>query len=225
MGFVAQEAVCIEADSFLRMPICRLDSALFADRDIKKVAGELGGFCLSTAAVLVAWRAWDNSRRLRLWLIGGIALSIALCSFAFALPFLQSESLVSIPYKYNPFRHNVGWKELGLQLAAAGYDPDAHVLASDKYQITSILSFYGPNQKRAYFLNLQGVRKNQFSYWPSMAQEKKGKTVFFVAVENFSLSDPKWVSLEADYKLKLAPYFSDVRFLGVRPSFMMTASL
>jgi len=185
----------------------------------KKMQGNWVDFAYPSAAVLVGWYAWDNSKRLRPWLIGGIALSVVLCAFTLSIPHILSESLFPLPPKANVFKHNVGWKDLNLELTAAGYNPSEHFLFADKYQITSILSFYAPEQKPAYFLNLLGIRKNQFSFWPGMAQEQKGKTGYFVVVENASLSDPKWETLEADYKKKLAPFFSNVRYLGVRPLF------
>lgn len=185
----------------------------------KKMQGNWVDFAYPAAVVLVAWHAWDGSRRLRPWLVAGVVTSMMLSLFAFAIPTLQSESLLAVPYKFNPFRHNAGWRELPLELAAAGYNPEKHFLFADKYQTSSILSFYGPEQKRAYFLNLQQIRKNQFSYWPGLADEQVGETGFFVVVENLPLNSPKWESLEAEYKEKLAPYFRDVRYLGVRPIF------
>lgn len=185
----------------------------------KKMQGNWVDFAYPAAAVLIAWRAWDNSARMRPWLVGGIALSGLLCAFVFLIPVLESENLSPIGYKQNPFKHNVGWRELGLELTASGYDPSKHFLLSDRYQGTSILYFYGPGQKRAYFLNLQGIRKNQFSYWPTAAEDQKGKTGYFVAVENWPLSDSRWKDLTADYQHELSPFFDDVRFLGIRPIF------
>lgn len=185
----------------------------------KKMQGNWVDFAYPAAAVLVAWHAWDNSRQLRPWLIGGVVFSTVLCLFVFAIPTLQKEAIVPLAYKINPFRHNVGWQQLSKELDAAGYDPSEHFLCADKYQTTSVLSFYGREQRRAYFLNLAGIRKNQFSYWPGLAQEQMGKTGYFVVVENVPIKDPKWELLEVEYTQKLAAYFKEVNYLGVHPLF------
>lgn len=183
----------------------------------KKMQGNWVDFAFPAATVLIAWRAWERSWRLRPWLIGGVILSFSLCIFALFLPYLQSEGLLKVPYKMSPFKHNLGWDNLRLELQAAGYDPDKHFLVADKYQTTSILNFYAAKQKRTYFLNLQEIRKNQYSYWPSMAKEQVGKTAYFVVIENTPLNDPKWIALEEKYRKELSPFFAAVRFLGIRP--------
>jgi hypothetical protein len=185
----------------------------------KRLQGNWVDFAYPTAMVFVGWYAWDRQVRLRRWLIGGVVLSALLSFFALSIPYFQSQRMKVVPFKANPFKHNVGSQNLALELQAAGYDSQQHFLVSDKYQITSLLSFYGTEQKRAYFLNLHGIRKNQFSYWPGMSQEQKGKTAFFVVIENMALDDQRWLTLEEEYKVLLAPYFMHVRFLGVRPLF------
>lgn len=181
---------------------------------VKKMQGNWCVFAYPTAIVFLSWYACEHVRGKK-WLIAGVTLSAVLATLPFAIPFLQAQSIVNIPYKINPFRHNVGWDRLHDELKNVGYDPEKHFLFGDKYQVSSILSFYGPGQKRAYFLNLQGSRKNQFSYWPSMADEQIGKTGFFVLTENRMDLDDK---IEA-YQKDLEEYFSEVRLLGVRPLF------
>jgi 4-amino-4-deoxy-L-arabinose transferase-like glycosyltransferase len=147
----------------------------------------------------------------------GLALSIALTAFVLALPWIQSTSTLSqipIPYRINPFKHNVGWQNLDEALLKADYDPKIDFLFGDKYQTASILSFYSKEQKRAYFLNLNGIRNNQFSYWPSMAQKEMGKTGYFVAFENGATE----AQIEA-YTKNLLPYFKEVNYLGYFPLF------
>lgn len=185
----------------------------------KKMQGNWVDFAYPTAAVVVAWYAWDTSQRLRPWLVGGVIFSALLCFLTFAIPAVQADNLFAISYKINPFRHNVGWDALHQELAIAGYDPSKHFLFSDKYQTTSILSFYSDKQKRAYFFNLQGIRKNQFSFWPGMKEKQLRETGYFVVIENLGPENPKWKVLEAEYKEKLAPYFESVRYLGIRPLF------
>lgn len=185
----------------------------------KQMQGNWVDFAYPTAAVVTSWYAYEYRPRLRNWLFGGIGLSLFLCGFAFALPLLQSNAIGGLPYKINPFRHNVGWKDLHVQLLASGYDPAQDFLFADKYQNASLLSFYGPQQKRAYFFNLQGLRKNQFSYWPGMDQEQKGKTGYFALIENMPLEDERWEALKDAYLAKLSAYFSEVHSLELRPIF------
>jgi hypothetical protein len=102
-----------------------------------------------------------------------------------------------------------------------GYRPEEDFLIGDKYQTVSVLSFYAPGQKQAYFFNLEGTRKNQFSYWPG-PDNYQGKKAFFVVFENIpKLNDP---SLAAKYTEALSPYFDSVKFLGMRPLFEANGS-
>ena len=151
---------------------------------------------------------------------GALALCMGLMVLVFSFPYVQSHSLSSrlpIPYKISPFRHNVGWSELKPALITAGYDPDKDFLFSDKYQTASILSFYGPAQKRAYFFNLHGSRKNQFSFWPGIEKMQKGKNGFFAVIENIPQLDKD--TLAEQYVKALTPYFHSVHFMGIMPLF------
>lgn len=188
----------------------------------QKIQGNWVDFAYPTGIVFLCWVACERLKTGKIWIQIGVALSILLCLLVLSLPAIQSHSFFSqfpIPYKINPFRHNVGWDQLGRELATAGYNPKEDFLFGDKYQMSSLLSFYGPGQKRAYFLNLQGTRKNQFSFWPSMAQEVKGKTGFFVAVENVPHLIQNQAEQIATYQKLLETYFREVIFLGVKPLF------
>ena len=143
-----------------------------------------------------------------------IALSLILMIFAFSIPNLEEKGY-GIAYRLNPFRHNVGWKALNTSLKKSGYDPDKHFLFSDKYQTVSILSFYGPGQKRAYFFNLFHLRYNQFSFWPGMEEQQVGKSGYFVATENANTMADQ----VKEYERLLSPYFKRVRYLGEFPLF------
>src|SRR5687768_2134065 len=72
-------------------------------------------------------------------------------------------------------------------------------------------------KKEPIFLNLQGIRKNQFSYWPGMEEEKIGKTGYFVLTENSPALEKGMPELQKEYQKILEQYFTEVRFLGVRP--------
>lgn len=142
-----------------------------------KIQGNWAIFAYPTAPLLTVAHA---SRK---WLIAGSVLSIALV----------------LGGLFIPLKHNSGWDKLPSLLQQAGYDPKIHFLLSDKYQNSSILSFYSPEQKRAYFLNLRVDRLNQFSFWPSLKQEQLHQDGFFVTFEAIEPS--------------LAPYFSSVQKL------------
>lgn len=185
-----------------------------------KMQGNWCVFAYPMAAVFLGWYACDFMKRGIAWLIAGLTLSAVLSVLVFALPYVQKSTLVDIPYKWNMFRHNLGWNQLSKALARAGYDPKRDFLFGDKYQTSSILSFYGPEQNRAYFFNIHGIRKNQFSFWPGMDAEQKGKTGFYVLFENqpqLDLNRDKII--ESSQKL-LEPYFANVRFKGEFPLFL-----
>lgn len=185
-----------------------------------KMQGNWAIFAYPSALILLSWYVFDGSAWKKKWLIAGVIFSAVMCTAVFAIPFIQSHHLnshFSIPYKISPFRHNVGWHQLESVLRDAGYDQDQDFLFGDKYQTASILSFYGPGQKRAYFFNLQGSRKNQFSYWKGMDVEQIGKKGFFAVIENIpQLNQP---TLYERYLKALKPYFQAVRFLGIKPLF------
>lgn len=184
-----------------------------------KIQGNWAIAAYPSAFVALGWYVWSKEGALQKWLVGGIALSVLLTGTTFAIPSIQSHGLfpgTKIPYKINPFRHNIGWERLGDALTAAGYNPSKDNLIADKYQTVSELSFYGPEQKRAYFLNLMGIRKNQFSYWPGIEKDRFKKS-YFVVVENIPQLNKEGFADE--YLKHLEPYFGSVKFLGVNPLF------
>jgi 4-amino-4-deoxy-L-arabinose transferase-like glycosyltransferase len=191
----------------------------------KKMQGNWCDFAYPGALVLTAWVACDYLTKGVRWMVGGIALGLALALFTFAIPLLQERSLAPLPYAINPFRHNVGWHSLGQELKKAGYDPSQHFLFGDKYQTSSILSFYAEGKKRAYFLNIGHVRKNQFTFWPSMAEEQRGRTGYFVLTENVPTLTRQRDTLAASYQRKLSDYFDQVEFLGLRPLFLSNGQI
>ncbi len=152
--------------------------------------------------VLIGWFAYP---RQRVWLHVGIWVAVAMSAGAFL-----AASWPGVPYKLNPFRHERGWEELTPLLREVGYNPESDFLFGDKYQVASILSFYGPGQHRAYFLNVSGSRKNQFSYW---SEPEKGQTGYFVVLERSS--DTSWY--RSHYEERLAPYFERIDFIGAYP--------
>lgn len=166
--------------------------------------------------VVAAWWACGKQTASK-WLPIGTCLSVLFVAVALAIPWMQSKGYFQIPYKANPFRQNLGWDRIATILFQAGYHPDEHFLFADKYQTTSLLSFYGPAQQRAYFFNLGQQRKNQFLYWPGMQEYEVGQTGIFVVFENVNEQDLPW--FETHYTERLSPYFSHVEYLGSYPLF------
>lgn len=186
----------------------------------KKIQGNWCDFAYPSGIVFLCWYACEQISWGCIVLKFGIVLSVLLSLFGLSVPYVQSHALFTrIPYPVNPFRHNMGWEKLSSLLEEAGYNPHEHFLFGDKYQTSSILSFYGQGQKRAYFLNLHGIRKNQFSFWPSMADEQMGKTGFFILPENSPHLEKDPDLRVAFYKGALSQYFKKVEFVGMKPLF------
>lgn len=171
----------------------------------QKMQGNWSDFAYSTAAVFLAWAALEGDYFNRKWFYGGVLLAALLSVIALTLP-------LWIPYSLNPFKQNSGWKQLGKELERLGYDSEKEFLFTDRYQTASQLSFYAPGQKRGYFLNLNGIRNNQFSYWPSMKEEQLNRSGYYIAVDKpEKLTDP------AAYLQKVAPYFQKVEVKRIVP--------
>lgn len=174
-----------------------------------KVQPNWAAYLYPPGMLLIAWVA---SKR---WLNAGLWFSVCSLVVVFSIPWLQSSALVNIPYKINPFRQTVGWHRIDSALIKSGYNPAVDFLMGDRYQAASILSFYGPEQKEAYFFNISNIRRNQFSYWRQMDQYEVGKNGFFVVLEN--VEEPSIHSYSERYQKKLNPYFSEVLFVGAYP--------
>lgn len=156
-------------------------------------------YLLPPAFLLVAFQ--------RRGLLGATLLSLALIGGALATPLLPFW-----PYKASPFRQNLGWEGLTGALLKAGYHPEEEALMADTYQLSSLLSFYGPEQKRAYFLNLQGRRRNQFSYWPGLPLGASG---LFAKVDNHPFDPSEREAVAALLRLS----FEEVEWISESPLF------
>lgn len=166
----------------------------------KKILGNWCVFAYPSVAIFLAWYLCERVSWGKLWLKIGLGVSLVLCLL-----------MVLSPLKTRVFKHNVGWTNLASSLLAAGYHPDRDFVFGDKYQSASLLSFYGPEQKRAYFLNINQTRKNQFSFWPGMKQEQLNKDGYFVVTENY----PHASKIDPEYIVKqLSSYFKGVEFAG-----------
>ncbi|KAF3361846.1 Uncharacterized protein PHSC3_001612 [Chlamydiales bacterium STE3] len=179
----------------------------------KKVQGNWCDYAYPAGFVFLAW-ACKEEHNLK-WLKAGLLLSIILVVSAFSLPYLQQRFQLS--FKLNPFRHNVGWQKLERLLPEIGFEPKEDFLFASSYQTVSLLSFYNEQQGRAYFFNLHGIRKNQFSFWPQMAEEVRNKVGYYFVIENGRNVEQRLGNETPFYQKKLAPYFREVHCLGIFP--------
>lgn len=186
----------------------------------QKIQGNWCSFVYPMAIVFLCWYACEWLETV--WLKVGMAFSVILVALGLSVPYIQSHGILSqypVPYKLNFFHHNIGWTQLQNALLNAGYQSKENFLFGDKYQTSSILSFYGLEQKRAYFLNLMGTRKNQFSFWPSLAEEQLGRTGYFVLTENSPHLEKNREEIIQRYQKLLERYFEEVHFLGLTSIF------
>lgn len=190
----------------------------------KKMQGNWAVFVYPAAFVMTAYIFLEVMKKGKRWIQFGILFSILLTLFVVFVPKLQIMGF-NIPYRLNPFKHNVGWDRLENVLKNSGYHNEEAFLFADKYQITSLLSFYGENKKRAYFFNLDGIRKNQFSYWPSMKDQEIGKTGYFVVVENLPQLELQKDKIIKTYLERLSLYFDKVEFLGVQSLYEVSGKM
>lgn len=183
----------------------------------KNIQPNWAAFLYPPGFVLVAWVGYERLKRGRMWLHFGTWLSIFMMFVAFSIPWVQKTGFLPLTYKLNPFRQAVGWEKLTPALQKVGYNPNNDFLFGDKYQTASLLSFYSPGQKQAYFFNISETRKNQFTYWPQMQEHEVGKTGYFVVLENTKTASLPWY--EQHYLKRLSPYFEKVEYVGDYPLF------
>lgn len=198
------------AASFPALVLVYLALAFF-----KKMQPNWAAYLYPPGFALIAWVACEKLKRGKAWLYAGTAFATLVAIILFTIPWVQSTDRLPIPYKLNPFRQSVGWEKLPDVLTQAGYNPEAHFLFSDKYQNVSLLSFYAPQRKRAYYFNISETRKTQFSYWPHMQEKESGKTGFFVVLQNMPESDAAWYITH--YQNRLQPYFEHIVYKGAFP--------
>lgn len=175
----------------------------------QKIQGNWCVFVYPMATVFVAWYLSEFVNWGRKWLWIGSALSLLLVVMIFVFPYIQMAGIgPKTSLEINRMNECMGWDRIPPALEDVGYDPSQQVLLSDSYQLTSLLSFYAPGQKRAYFLNLEGRRLNQFSFWPWMETGSSGLFVTYAEMP-FNIED-----LRRHYEMELRPYFDRVTFLG-----------
>lgn len=176
---------------------CYLFLSLF-----KKMQGNWALFAYPLSFIYLASASLNKHEKL---FKKGLVLSASLSTLTLSLP------LLPLPYKLNPFRHNLGWDHVEKSLAQENFQSDHHFLLGDSYQMSSLLSFYNSDKKRAYFLNLNGIRKNQFSFWPQNITEKEG---FYLFADNA----PHYEKFNIENKKNdLETYFENVAFIKEIP--------
>lgn len=163
---------------------------------------------------LLAGKGGDFFRNARRIMVFSCVTSSLMILLSLAILPMQEKGL-PLSFRYNAFRQNAGNKKLGAMLNQAGYS-SGHFLFSDKYQNAALLSFYGPEKKRAYVFPLSKTRKSQFSFWPQMEREK-GASGYFLVLENQSAKNLSWY--ETHYLEKLSPYFSKVELKKIEALF------
>ncbi|MFA6915463.1 MAG: glycosyltransferase family 39 protein [Parachlamydiales bacterium] len=166
-----------------------------------------GNWCVFAYLIVFPLIVWISLK----WARIGIIFSLLLCVLLLSVPFLQDNG-IGLGLRWSPFKHNMGWGKLSPGLLQKGYNPAKDFLFGESYQTTSLLSFYGPEQKKAYFLNLEGARHNQFDIWPGMKEEQLGKTGYFVQVVYKSPEDCDINKLK-----QLQEYFKKIECLGLYP--------
>lgn len=176
-----------------------------------KIQGNWCDFIYPMAFCFLA-KVWQQRPRL---VYGASLFSCILMLYLFMSPLLENSGF-SPPFKSNPFKHNLGWNHLASALKEAGYQEDHDFLFAPKYQTVSLLSFYGPHQKKAYFFNLYGARLNQFSFWKGMRDERIGQNGYFAVVENAPHLDQERNKVQQTIQ-DLEPYFQKVSFAGEYP--------
>lgn len=197
----AKDSLKILGGCTLFFLIAHLTLSLF-----KKVQGNWCDFAYPSGFVFLTWAFAENFKFLKI----GTVFSILLTFLSFTYPTLHKLGL-----KANPFKHNVGWDNLEPALLKAGYQPDKDFLFASSYQTTSILSFYNSSKKRAYFLNINNIRKNQFSFWPQMSENENHNNGYFIVVETGKNPIDKLKLESSSYVEKLRPFFQTIEELGI----------
>lgn len=187
----------------------------------KKIQANWALYAYPTSTYLIAWYGMEVLQKGSKWLARGLGLSLMMVLGLSSIPLLQSKNILSqkaLPFKANPFQRLLGWNALRDALSEIDYE-ESNFLFSDTYQMSSILSFYGPVSKRQYFFNTENHRQNQFCFWPSMAKEKLGQTGYYVWSKRSKDFSKDIENEEKIVKEKLSTYFDSVELIKVVPLF------
>ncbi len=194
----------------------------------KKIQANWALYAYPTSTYIVAWYGLEKLKEGTKWLYRGIALSLLIVFVLVSIPFVQKKSFLPgkwTPFAINPFRRSMGWTELKTAFDQLEYNHEDHFLFADSYQMTSLLSFYGPVSERQYFFNTNNRRQNQFCFWPTMAEERVGKTGYYV----WSKKSKDFLG-DVDHEIeivtdKLGPYFEKVDLVKIVPLFSVKSKI
>ena len=113
--------------------------------------------------VLFAGRIPELSKRLRGFVLAGIAIGSVLLGALFFTPHL------GIDGKRDPFKKLKHWRAPVFELARQS--PDSTFLLVPYYQLAGELAFYWPEPIEVYLTGSAGRRMNQYDLWPSVNRE------------------------------------------------------
>lgn len=167
--------------------------------------------------LLIVWVATKQLKSSK-WLLYGTGLSLFIILASIGIQQGQQNQRISIAKYGKMYAQYVGWHQLADALKKAGYESKSHFLFGDRYHTASLLSFYYPDQKKAYVFNLEGLKRSQFFYWPQMWQKEVGKTGFFITFLNQSKAEPSIT--DENYQGLLEPYFDGVAYKGAFPLYV-----
>ncbi len=99
----------------------------------------------------------------------------------FYTPILDMVGLGNLlPPKKDPTKRLVGWSQLANEVQKVRNRYPNHFLFSDDYFVSSELTFYLPDHRFVYCINL-GRRMNQFDFWEKINSQKNyGKTGIYI---------------------------------------------
>ena len=199
VGFYRMNLIQNGSQKFLGRLTLGLFALFFTYSFFKKVQGNWAVYIYPSAFVYLAAYLEAAANKWRLAAIG-TGISVALLAVLFILPQFQTV----LPWRLNPLQQNLGWGVLEHWLSKNQKDA---FLLSDKYQWTAELSFYNPQKEGAYFFNLQGTRKNQYSYQLPPLKDQDG---LFIFIEKAPRLANKFSSMDRFYKDQLVKYFDSV---------------
>jgi 4-amino-4-deoxy-L-arabinose transferase-like glycosyltransferase len=190
--------------------LCLCSGLLFSC--YKKSQLHFAVFGYPTGCALILSYIQMRGPQLLKWLYAGLTLSCTLVIAMMTLLILERyyPDAAILPYRMNPFRGALGWKRLEQCMPDVGYNPKEQFLFSDRLQTTSLLSFYSPEKKGAYFFNIKHLKNNQFSYWPRMKECEKGKNGFYVGIVDGDCALDRAFALQQSTRLLLKNYFAEV---------------
>ena len=197
---------------FFALSFTMLFSIVLVVAACKKIPGNWAVVSFPFAFALLGKGLEKFSSRFCLFVKIGIFVSVLMVGGVFG--FLHYAKHHLIPYRKIPFKEGLGWSQLSSGLENLDAYVESEFLFSDTYQGTSIASFYGPTQKRAYFFNIHGLRKNQFCFWPTMKDnEYKNNGLFITFIDGERLLD-RVENVAKERKKVLSQYFRKVISLG-----------